>query len=125
MIRGIGTDIASITRIEDTLAKYGERFINRILTPAEIVAYEASRQPVAWFAKRFAAKEAAAKALGTGISEGIGWQDFEIFSDDAGAPGLVLSGMARVRADAMGVSRIHLTLSDEREYAVAFVVLEG
>ena len=125
MIKGIGTDIASVERIEGLLASQGERLPQRVLTEAEWARFQQVKQPAAWLAKRFAAKEAASKALGTGIAEGISWRHIEVDNDEAGAPRLRLYEAALARADALGVTSCHLSLSDERAFAVAFVVLEG
>ncbi|MDY0070147.1 MAG: holo-ACP synthase [Porticoccaceae bacterium] len=121
MILGIGTDMVAIERIERALARHGERFAKRILGPAEYVIYRQSSRPVAHLAKRFAAKEAASKALGTGIGQ-VSWHDLEIGNDARGAPRLVLRGAA---ASAMPGARAWLSISDENGMAVAFVVIEG
>ncbi|CBL44524.1 Phosphopantetheinyl transferase (holo-ACP synthase) [gamma proteobacterium HdN1] len=125
MIVGIGTDIAEISRIEATLAKHGERFVRRVLTPQECAQFSTVTAKTAWLAKRFAAKEAAAKALGTGIGEGVSWQHIEVVNDALGAPKLRLYEVAQARADAIHAARFHLSLSDERDYALAFVILES
>lgn len=123
MIAGIGTDVLQISRIREALART-PRLPERILTPAEYSAYAESAKPEVFLAKRFAAKEAAVKALGTGIGRGISWQHFEISHDPLGRPLLVVLGEAKLRADAQGISRFHLSYSDEKEYVVAFVVAE-
>jgi len=97
MILGIGTDLAVIERVEQALNRHGERFARRILTPDELVRFGQHAQPVAFLAKRFAAKEAAAKAIGTGIGA-ISWQDLEIRSLPSGAPELILLGAASFAA---------------------------
>ena len=96
-----------------------------VATALSALSLGAAAQPVSWLAKRFAAKEAASKALGTGIAEGIGWHHFIIANDTLGKPCLRLEGPAEARARALGATRYHLSLSDEREYAVAYVVLES
>jgi len=123
MIVGIGTDIVQIDRIEETLARLGESFVERILSPAERLEFQASAKPHRLLAKRFAAKEAVGKALGTGIGQGVSWQHIEITHNDIGAPSLILSERARERFEALGGSSHHISISDEEAYAVAFVVL--
>ncbi len=119
----IGTDILRIGRIEDVVERLGERFVARILTPGELEEYRASQQPRRLLAKRFAAKEAIAKALGTGIGRGVSWQDIAIDHDSNGAPRAVLSGGALQVATSRGGARVEISLSDEAEYVVAFAVL--
>jgi len=123
MIFGIGTDILQISRIESSLART-PRLPERILTPTELEKFRASRQPAVFLAKRFAAKEAAVKALGTGIGRGISWQHFETSHDDWGKPLLTLNGAAQARAEQRGIAAMHLSYSDEQEYVVAFVIAE-
>ncbi len=122
MIIGIGTDLVLVSRIEEVLARQGERFARRILTPDELERYRAHGQPARYLAKRFAAKEAILKALGTGLAGGMSWQDMQIDNDALGAPGVVLSGAALARLQERGGGRMLLSLSDEREQALAFVV---
>ncbi|GGO82426.1 holo-[acyl-carrier-protein] synthase [Marinobacterium nitratireducens] len=124
MIAGIGTDLLEIARIEAALART-PGLAARILTPAELVAYEASRDRPRYLAKRFAAKEAAVKALGTGIGRGVSWQHLEVGHDSLGKPELRLSGGADARARELGVARMHLSYSDEQQMIVAFVVAES
>lgn len=119
----IGTDILRIGRIEDVVERLGDRFVARILTPVEQAEYRASAQPSRLLAKRFAAKEAIAKALGTGIGRGVSWQDITIGHDDNGAPQVSLSGGALVVATDRGGTRVELSLADEADYVVAFAVL--
>ena len=121
MILGIGTDMVTIARIEDVLARHGERFARRILAPAEYALFRRSTRPASYLAKRFAAKEAASKALGTGIGQ-ISWHDLEIRNDERGAPLLVLHGRA---ASARVGARTWLSISDGGGMAVAFVVIES
>ncbi|GAA5218405.1 holo-ACP synthase [Corallincola platygyrae] len=124
-ILGLGTDIVEVDRIAKAIERTGERFAQRILTEREYQYFTQSGQPVRYLAKRFAAKEAAAKALGTGIAAGISFQHFEVSNDDAGKPVLVLTDKAGERAAAMGASHLHLSISDERHFAVATVILES
>ncbi len=125
MIIGLGTDIAEIERIEKALSRSGEAFAQRILTQQELETFNGLKQQGRFLAKRFAAKEAASKALGTGIAHGVSFQDFEISNDDNGKPVLTLSGKALQIAQASAVQNLHITISDERHYAVATVILES
>ncbi|MBY5993482.1 holo-ACP synthase [Ferrimonas balearica] len=125
MIIGLGTDIVEIGRIEAQYSRLGRRFAERILTPAEREELAASNHPVRLLAKRFAVKEAAAKALGTGIGRGVSFQHIELQHSEWGAPLLVLSGGARDRFEQLGGTHSHISLSDEQHYATATVVLEG
>ena len=124
MILGIGTDLAVIARIENAINRHGERFAKRILTDVELERYRGHPQPAAFLAKRFAAKEAAAKALGTGIGV-ISWQDMQVDRADSGAPIMVLSGMAAERVAAHHEVVCHLSITDDGGLAQAFVVLES
>ncbi|MGF1722131.1 holo-ACP synthase [Vibrio kyushuensis] len=124
-ILGLGTDIAEIERIEKALSRSGEAFAKRILTVDEMGIYNSLKQKGRFLAKRFAAKEAASKALGTGIAQGISFQDFNISNDVHGKPILSFSNKALELSTHMGVVNIHLTISDERHYAVATVLLES
>lgn len=119
----VGTDILKVERIEEVVQRLGDRFVQRILTDLEQAEYRASKQPERLLAKRFAAKEAVAKALGTGIGRGVSWQDIQIEHDANGAPQVRLSGGAAEAAAARGGCRIELSLADEIEYVVAFAVL--
>ena len=125
MILGIGTDIVVISRMADSIAKNGDAFAKRLLVESEWQEYQASKQKASYLAKRFAVKEAAAKALGTGFAQGITWKHISTSHDELGKPLLCFTDAALARAEAMGVTSWHLSLSDEREHAVAFVVLEG
>ena len=120
---GIGTDILQLARIEGVVARQGERFVKRILTPQEQSEYASSAQQYRLLGKRFAAKEAVVKALGTGIGHGVSWQDICVQHDDLGAPRVVLSGGAAARAKQLGGSSVLLSLADERDYVVAFAIL--
>jgi len=125
MIKGLGTDIVSIKRIAETEQRLGERFAARILVPNELLQYQTHHNATAFLAKRFAAKEAAVKAMGTGIGRGISFQHFQIKNDELGAPQLILLGAAKAHCDVLGVRFVHVSLSDEQEYATATVILEG
>jgi holo-[acyl-carrier protein] synthase len=124
MIVGIGTDLLEIARMEQALART-PRLPERILTPAELNAYRSHARPALFLAKRFAAKEAAVKALGTGIGRGISWQHFEVSHDPLGRPLLQVSGAAASRAAQLGIRAWHLSYTDERAYVSAFVIAEG
>ena len=122
MIIGIGTDIVQIERIKHAFERQGERFAQRILCASELYLFHEKGQSIPYLAKRFAAKEAASKALGTGIGA-VSWQDMEISNDSKGAPVLKLMGAAKENMAALGASQVSISLSDEQDYAVAFVVL--
>ncbi|HHI92188.1 MAG TPA: holo-ACP synthase [Gammaproteobacteria bacterium] len=124
MIFGIGTDIVRIPRIADSLARYGERFAARILTEAEMTVFADLAQQAPFLAKRFAAKEAVAKALGTGFRNGLSLRDIGVGNDALGKPLLIFSQRTQQMLQKQGVGKSHLSLSDEREYAIAYVVLE-
>jgi len=119
----VGTDILRISRIEEVVARLGDKFVKRILTETERQEYADSALPVRLLAKRFAAKEAVAKTLGTGIGRGVSWQDIQIEHNDSGAPSVKLSGGALRVARERGGSIVEISLSDEAEYVVAFAVL--
>ena len=119
----VGTDILKFERIDEVLGRLGERFVERILTPGEREEYAASARPGNLLAKRFAAKEAVAKALGTGIGRGVSWQDIRIDHDANGAPVVELSGGALQVAQQRGASRVALSLADEVDCVIAFAVL--
>lgn len=126
MIVGIGVDLCEISRIARTVTRHGERFLQRIFTPAEIAYCLRKRHTAAEsLAARFAAKEACAKALGTGIANGVGWREIEVTHLPGGRPTLLLHGRAAERAAAAGVTAVHLSLSHGRDLAIASVVLEG
>ena len=125
MVIGIGTDLAEIDRVERSIERFGERFLDRIYTPGEQAYCLRKRSSAESFAARFAAKEAGAKALGTGISHGVGWQDFEVRREPGGRPTLHLSGRAAELAARLGAVRVSLSLTHTRELAMAVVVLES
>jgi|TARA_B110000259_G_C13820010_1_gene324294 holo-[acyl-carrier protein] synthase len=123
MVRAIGTDIVSTARIGAALERTGRKFAQRILTELEMTEFDSAHNPAAFLAKRFAAKEAAAKALGTGIGRGISWHHMHIAHDEMGAPLLILSGAAAQRQTDLGSQKAHLSIADELDQALAFVVL--
>lgn len=125
MVIGVGTDLMEIARVERSIERYGQRFLQRVFTPAEIAYCMRKKGFAESFAARFAAKEAAAKALGTGISHGVSWREFEVQREFSGKPTLVLSGRAAELAETLGVERISLSLTHSREMAMAVVVMES
>ncbi len=124
MIYGVGTDIVEINRIEQIIAKNKDAFARRILTEHERDLFENRGANPKFLAKRFAAKEAFAKALGTGIGAVVSFVDIMIKNDEAGKPFIIPSEKLRLKLIELGIKKAHLTLSDESHYAVAFVVLE-
>ncbi len=130
MILGIGTDLCNIERIEATLARFGDRFRNRVFTPREQRRAEGRPRAVAaTYAKRWAAKEACSKALGTGLRMGISWRDMAVTNLVTGQPVMHVTGWAAARLDAMTPpghrAVIHVTLTDDHPWAQAFVVIEA
>ena len=124
MIKGIGVDLVTVSRIEKVHHRHGERFARRILAEAEFNDYHQTRYPARLLAKRFAAKEAAVKALGTGERQGVLLKDFAVSHDELGKPCLTVSGVGQQRANADGISTFHLSLSDEGDQVIAFVICE-
>ncbi len=125
MIVGTGVDIAETSRIEAALERHGERFSKRIFTPAEITYCEKFKKKGERYAARFAAKEAAFKALGTGWGKGIRWTEVEITHLPSGKPELELTGRARQVADSLGVTSSAVSISHADRYVVAQVILES
>jgi holo-[acyl-carrier protein] synthase len=123
VIFGIGTDIVQVARIESALARHGERFARRILAGSEWPAYQQSSRPARFLAKRFAAKEAAAKAFGTGFSHGLRLCDIAVTHDVRGRPLLSFSGQAETLCREHKIRESFLSISDEHHYAIAFVTL--
>lgn len=123
MILGIGVDIVEIARIRSLIERHQQRFLNRIFTDFEIAFCSARHDPSAGFAARFAAKEAFVKALGTGMSGGIRFHDIQV--EGQAKPLLNITGKALALAQARGMRLTHVSLSHEREYAVAMVIVEG
>jgi len=124
VIFGIGTDIVTVKRIEDALFRHGDRFLHRILSELEVAEYANTSAPARFLAKRFAVKEAFAKAFGTGIGESVGWHDVRVTHDARGKPSVAVSEALQTRLDAAGICRSHVSISDEQDHAIAFVVLE-
>ena len=124
MIFGIGADLVNIKRIEGALFRFGDRFLHRILSEDEVVEYAKSSQPARFVAKRFAAKEAFSKAFGTGIGEVVGWHDIHITHDPLGKPQIVTSDALQKVLAMKQIVHSHISITDETEQAMAFVVLE-
>ncbi len=129
MIIGIGSDLSDIRRVQDTLDRFGDRFTNRIFTEVERARSERKGDRAASYAKRFAAKEACSKALGTGMRAGVFWRDIGVINLPSGKPTMQLTGGAAERLAALipaGMSPvIHISLTDDHPYAQAFVVIEA
>jgi len=129
MIHGIGTDIVEVSRIEESLSRFGEAFAQRILTEREWLVFKQSSTPARYVAKRFAAKEACAKALGTGLRRGVFWRDMGVVNLRSGQPTLALTGGAAARLAEMTPpgqrAVIHLSMTDDHPYAQAFVIIEA
>ncbi|MEM1275868.1 MAG: holo-ACP synthase [Pseudomonadota bacterium] len=129
MIVGIGSDLADIRRIERTLDRFGARFVQRVFTEIEQAKSDKRRERAASYAKRWAAKEACSKALGTGLRMGVAWREMGVVNLPSGQPTLQLTGGAAERLNRLTppgmVARIHLTITDDHPYAQAFVVIEA
>ncbi len=129
MILGVGSDITDVNRIAKVIERHGDRFIDRIFTPTERALAERRRNRIETYAKRFAAKEACAKALGTGLRAGVWWRDMGVVNLKSGRPTLELTGGAKRRLDAITPAgheaRIDLTISDEGATALALVIISA
>ena len=125
MIVGIGVDMTEVSRVREAIERHGERFLKRIFTPAEIAYCQRHKDCYERFAARFAAKEAAMKALGTGWRRGVSWQDFEVSNLPTGKPCLNLSGKALEIYRGLGSSGLSVSLTHTGAYALAQVVIEG
>ncbi len=125
MILGIGTDLCEIGRIEKALARFGERFAAKILVESEMQRFRRHRKGAAYLAKRFAAKEAFSKALGTGIRYPVNWHNVWVENAPSGKPSLKFSGPLAALLTRRGISRVHLSLTDETGMAGTFVLVEG
>jgi holo-[acyl-carrier protein] synthase len=123
-IMGLGTDIVEIARIARQLEK-SQRLAERVLTPTEMLIFNADKFPERFLAKRFAAKEAAAKALGTGIGSGVSFQNMEVVNLTSGQPTLVFSGEFATLCQKRDINRSFISISDEQHYAIATVILES
>lgn len=124
MIFSIGTDIVDINRLQASLDKLGVRFAKKILSPHEYQEFTNSKKPAHFLAKRFAVKEALLKALGTGFRDGLWFTDIEVLHDEHGKPLLKCYAGVQTLLENLKITHTHLTIADERHYAVAFVVLE-
>ena len=125
MIVGLGVDITEVDRIEAAINRRGRAFLQRLFTPSEIAYCERHRNRAERFAGRFAAKEAAMKALGTGWARGVRWIDIEVVREPSGKPTLSLSGAARAIANALGVKHIAVTITHDGNTALAQVIFES
>ena len=124
MIFGVGVDIVKIERMEKAIKKWGARFLDRVFTPSERELCFKRANPASHFSMRFAAKEAFSKALGTGMKKGIRWQDVEIYHAPGGRPMIRVYGRSKELCRSLGIEGIHVSLSDDTDYAIAMVVLE-
>ena len=124
MIFGVGTDIVELSRIEETWKRFGDRFVERLLMPEERVLFERTRQPVRFLAMRFAGKEAAVKAMGTGFRHGMWIRDVGVLNNDWGRPYLIFSERGRATCGRLGIGEGHVSLTDDAGLVVAFAVLE-
>src|SRR5258708_31039243 len=125
MVLGLGTDLMEIERVQQSIDRFGERFLHRVFTEGEIAYCQRKKKHSAEsFAARFAAKEAGAKALGTGISRGVSWKELEVQRQQGERPTLHLSGRAAEPARSMGIKRLSLSLSHSRDVAQAVVIAE-
>ncbi|MCB5203398.1 holo-ACP synthase [Neorhizobium sp. T786] len=129
MIIGMGSDLIDIRRIEKSLERFGERFTDRCFTEIEKAKSDRRRNRAASYAKRFAAKEACSKALGTGLAQGVFWKDMGVVNLPGGKPTMILTGGAGERLASMMPAKhdpvIHVTITDEYPYAQAFVIIEA
>jgi holo-[acyl-carrier protein] synthase len=129
VIIGLGNDVIDIRRIEKTLETYGDRFVSRLFTQVEIAKSDRRAERAASYAKRFAAKEACSKALGTGFRRGVFWKDMGVVNEPSGRPTMVLTGgaaeqLARITPPGQR-AQIHLTITDDFPYAQAIVMIEA
>jgi holo-[acyl-carrier protein] synthase len=125
MIIGTGVDLAEVDRIQRSIERYGQRFIERIYTPAEIAYVERKANKFERYAARFAAKEAGMKAIGTGWRRGVRWRDFEVANLPSGKPTLRFHGVAAQFAERLGVKNVALSMTHTAEVAMAHVILES
>jgi holo-[acyl-carrier protein] synthase len=125
MILGLGIDIIEVARVQSSVERFGERFLNRLLLPDEIAYCRQHKLPGQFVAARFAAKEAISKAFGTGIGAQLGWHDMEVRRRDSGEPFVVLHGKGRQLFEARGAGRLLISLSHTQNHATAVAVLES
>lgn len=124
-IKGIGVDLAQISRLRGVVERWSDRFLRRVFTEAEIAYCHRRRDPIPHLAARFAAKEATLKALGTGLSLGVNWLELEVRRERGQAPTMVLTGRSEAIARAKGASRVLLSLTHDGDYAMAQALLVG
>lgn len=124
MILGTGIDIIEVARVKASHERFGDRFLNRILRPAEIAYCVSHRNPAPFLAARFAAKEAISKAFGTGVGKHLGWQDLEVGRKETGEPFVLLLGRGLLLLEQRGGRIVHLSLSHTDNYAAAVAILE-
>lgn len=125
MIVGTGVDVVEVARIRAAVERFGNRFMSRVFTPAEVQYCTSKSNASERLAARFAAKEAGMKAIGTGLRHGVSWRDLEVVRDPSGKPSLHLTGKVAEFAARLGCKQVHLSLSHSADHAVAFVILEG
>ena len=124
MIVGIGTDLLAVARMRTAWQRRGEALASRLLHQDELALLTGKSDPSRWLAKRFAAKEALLKALGTGLRQGLSWHDMVILPDELGRPEVTWYGVGKARLENLGACRTYLSISDETDYALAFAVIE-
>jgi holo-[acyl-carrier protein] synthase len=124
-IIGIGIDLVDCARIENSIERFGKRFLQRVFTAGEIAYSQSMKYPARHLAARFAAKEALSKAFGTGIGKSMGWRDLDVQKKESGEPFVVLSGGAEKMARERGVDKIWITLSHTEQSGMATIILEG
>ena len=124
-IVGTGVDICEVDRVRAAIERFGQRFLKRVFTEGERAYCESKRNRIERYAARFAAKEAAMKAIGTGLRRGVSWQDFEVSREPGGRPTLVISGKAAEFATALGMRRAALSITHTADQALAQVILES
>jgi holo-[acyl-carrier protein] synthase len=124
MIRGIGVDLVTVTRMSGMLERHGDRLAQRILAPSELDEYATAHDKARFLAKRFAAKEAVAKALGTGLRSPVSMERIAVTHDDQGRPGVAFADELTAWLAERRIGTFHLSISDERDHAVAFAVAE-
>jgi holo-[acyl-carrier protein] synthase len=123
LVKGIGNDLVEIARIDRSLSRHGERFAQKILSDKELALFQKSRRAANFLAKRFAAKEAVSKALGTGIAQGVTWHDIEIWHQEGGQPCINLYGAAHQRLSDIGAKDVHISITDEAGLVSAFSII--
>jgi holo-[acyl-carrier protein] synthase len=124
-VLGIGVDLVENARIQHSLDRFGERFLQRVFTPGEIEYSQSMKYPARHLAARFAAKEAVSKAFGTGIGKAMGWKDIDVRRKASGEPFVILEGGAKQLAEERGVSAVWITLSHTENHAMAMIVVEA